>query len=413
MAPAAGRPGDRVHQHRKEGHHHDHRGLRLPVEAEPHHHDRRDADDRQRRDEIAERQQPAVQEGDAVDERSPTTKPGAAADRQSRRAPPDEGLHEVRRQRRDSGGEAHARSALGGGSSTCGTPNADVDDLPQATAAEGAEQQRHARRTHRRAAGHRWPGESASPWRQTQRRDEPEHPRPPEGRHTGLHRRRRARRTPTRQRERQRDAAAITAGGPRMLASAALREPDDADRRHRPGTARHEQRRPDLDGLAVIGAGQQPRAQPGLRAGRQFADDGADQARSRSRPSGWEQEGHAAGQRSLRRSARGGAVGAHQIELHRVGRAQALHHADGDRERSRDSAEMIAFGSKPGDAETPSTTMMIGAMARIGIVCEAMIHGIRLRSSARRGRSAARAAMPSSEPSTKPSSVADSVTQAW
>ena len=29
-----------------------------------------------------------------------------------------------------------------------------------------------------------------------------------------------------------------------------------------------------------------------------------------------------------------------------------------------------------------STTMIIGAMARMGIVCEAMIHGIRLRSSA-------------------------------
>ena len=28
-----------------------------------------------------------------------------------------------------------------------------------------------------------------------------------------------------------------------------------------------------------------------------------------------------------------------------------------------------------------STTMTIGAIARIGIVCEAMIHGIRLRSS--------------------------------
>ncbi len=62
-APAAARPGERVHQHREEGHHHDDGGLRLPVEAEPHHHDRRDADDRQRRDEIAERQQPARRKG--------------------------------------------------------------------------------------------------------------------------------------------------------------------------------------------------------------------------------------------------------------------------------------------------------------------------------------------------------------
>ena len=39
-----------------------------------------------------------------------------------------------------------------------------------------------------------------------------------------------------------------------------------------------EQRRPDLDGLAVVGAGQQPRAEAGRGAGRQLADDGADQA---------------------------------------------------------------------------------------------------------------------------------------
>jgi hypothetical protein len=39
--------------------HDDDRGLDRPVEAEPQHHDRRDADDRQSRDEIADRQQPA------------------------------------------------------------------------------------------------------------------------------------------------------------------------------------------------------------------------------------------------------------------------------------------------------------------------------------------------------------------
>ena len=63
-----GEPRDRVHQHREEGHDHDDGGLRVPVEAEPHDHDRGDADDRQRGDEIAERQQPALQERHAVAE---------------------------------------------------------------------------------------------------------------------------------------------------------------------------------------------------------------------------------------------------------------------------------------------------------------------------------------------------------
>ena len=46
----------------------DDRRLRLPVEAEPHHHDRRHADDRQRRDHVADRQQAAAQEQEAVGE---------------------------------------------------------------------------------------------------------------------------------------------------------------------------------------------------------------------------------------------------------------------------------------------------------------------------------------------------------
>ena len=39
---------------------------------------------------------------------------------------------------------------------------------------------------------------------------------------------------------------------------------------------------------------------------------------------------------------------------------------------------MIAFGTRPVMPIEPSTTMTIGAIARIGMVCEAMIHGIRL-----------------------------------
>ena len=53
-----------------------------------------------------------------------------------------------------------------------------------------------------------------------------------------------------------------------------------------------QQRCPDLDGLAVIGARQQPRADAGLGAGRQLGDDGADQRdRDRDLEAG-EQIGH-------------------------------------------------------------------------------------------------------------------------
>ena len=37
---------------------------------------------------------------------------------------------------------------------------------------------------------------------------------------------------------------------------------------------------------------------------------------------------------------------------------------------------MIAFGTRPVMPIEPSTTMTIGAMARIGIVCEEMIQGM-------------------------------------
>ena len=97
-----------------------------------------------------------------------------------------------------------------------------------------------------------------------------------------------------------------------------------------------EQRRPDLHGLAVIGAGQQPRAQAGLGAGRQLGDDGADEAdRDRDLEAG-EQERHRGRPAQLPEGLpAAGMVGAHQIELHRLRRGQALHHADRHREEAQ------------------------------------------------------------------------------
>ena len=53
----------------------------------------------------------------------------------------------------------------------------------------------------------------------------------------------------------------------------------------------------------------------------------------------------------------------------------------------------------------------MGAMARMGIVCEAMIHGIRLFDRNFRCTMPIASTMPRSDPSTKPSSVEESVTQ--
>ena len=55
--------------------------------------------------------------------------------------------------------------------------------------------------------------------------------------------------------------------------------------------------------------------------------------------------------------------------------------------------------------------MIIGAIARIGTVCEAMIQGISERSSVRRWTMPTASTMPSSVPSAKPSSAEESVTQ--
>ena len=88
-------PGQRVHQHGEEGHDHDDRGLGLPVEAEPDHHDRRDADDRQRRDEIADRQEAALDRNVQRSARTATTKPEAAADDEAGQHRLQDGLVEI------------------------------------------------------------------------------------------------------------------------------------------------------------------------------------------------------------------------------------------------------------------------------------------------------------------------------
>ena len=57
--------------------------------------------------------------------------------------------------------------------------------------------------------------------------------------------------------------------------------------------------------------------------------------------------------------------------------------------------------------------MIIGAIARMGIVCEAMIQGIRLRSSVVTWTMPTAIRMPSPVPKAKPSRVDESVTQEW
>ncbi|MCY1241478.1 hypothetical protein D9M72_543820 [compost metagenome] len=59
------------------------------------------------------------------------------------------------------------------------------------------------------------------------------------------------------------------------------------------------------------------------------------------------------------------------------------------------------------------TTMIIGAMARIGIVWLAITHGISERSMARLCTMPTASRIPSAAPMPKPSRVAESVIQAW
>ncbi len=91
----AASPLNRVHQHREKRHDDDNGHLGLPVEAEPHDHDRRDADNRQGGDEIADGQQPTLEEGRTVDEDG-DDEAEAAAEHITRQHRFEESLAEIR-----------------------------------------------------------------------------------------------------------------------------------------------------------------------------------------------------------------------------------------------------------------------------------------------------------------------------
>ena len=75
--------------------------------------------------------------------------------------------------------------------------------------------------------------------------------------------------------------------------------------------------------------------------------------------------------------------------------------------------DIRAFGSNPVTPTELSTTMIIGAIARIGIVWLAITHGITLASIVRSWTIPTASTIPSPAPSPNPASVAASVTQAW
>ena len=311
MRPDGGEPGDGVHQHREERHDDDHGGLGLPVEAEPHHHDRRDADDRQRRDEVAERQEPAAagtargRPGSRPRSRQPQpiAQPASTALRKvcTKSAP----------QRSAASRRCGCRSRRAAAAAPCGTPRPTTTTsqrksrkAPNRTGHEpkplpgtrcaGKARRRSQAKSHAISASQRRAAtrQSSSDGRT------PEEPSPAE------HARRRrdaapasaqqpttsraARRMPAitaaaasrrRHRRRRRRACRRAHGAAACDCApwtAATRTA--SEHRQRGQRARRRQRRPDLHGLAVIGAGQQPRPEAGLRTGRQLADDGADQA---------------------------------------------------------------------------------------------------------------------------------------
>ena len=111
----------------------------------------------------------------------------------------------------------------------------------------------------------------------------------------------------------------------------AVGDADDGDK-HAGHDRGGDQRRPDLHGLAVVGAGEES-TRRGRRRRRSAARRRWRRRGSRRRRSYRdEQERDRRGQRSSRHLQPRRVEGAHQVEMHRLGRAQPLHHADGHRE---------------------------------------------------------------------------------
>ena len=125
---------------------------------------------------------------------------------------------------------------------------------------------------------------------------------------------------------------------------------DQPDQRRRQRRGR-EQRRPDLHRLPIIGAGEQPRAEAAVLALRHFGDDRADQRRRGADLHAGEEEGRARRRAQLEERLRAGRrIGAHEVELQRIGRAEALHHADRDR-KEREIGGDRRLGRDAGDVE--------------------------------------------------------------
>ncbi len=402
MCPAADKAGERVHQHREERDDGDHGGLGRPVEAEPHHHDRGDADDRQRGDEVSDRQQAAAEEGEAVgDDRH--QEPGAAADDVAGQHAAHEGLHEILGERRERAREPRGRRARRRHQDRGNTEAAhgDLPEIEHEAAEQHGDREVEARRRtafcglDRGKAGddeargeparqHQGPEAGAGVpgdtgiAEQLDRDDTGEDDAGERQRHREPERRGRKEHGSRERRHEQRrmvgegdrDAERQHQGGegqqrrgeipgfrrtphgfaPIHRGRPSLGEADDPDEDGREDR-RGKQRRPDLQGLAVIGAGEQPRADPGLRPGRQLRDDRPDE-RDRDRDlEAREQERHRGGQAQLPQHLGGRRrPGAHEVALDRVRRGQPLHHADRHRKEAQIGRDQ-RFRQQPAQAD--------------------------------------------------------------
>ena len=101
-------------------------------------------------------------------------------------------------------------------------------------------------------------------------------------------------------------------------------------------------------------------------------------------------------------------IGAHEIELQRIRRAEALDHADRHR-KERKIGRDRRLRRDAGDLNWLRMTTIIGASAMIGTVWVATIHGIIERSSQRIETIRTARPMPKAEPMAKPISVSSSV----